>query len=314
MSGATIDILLAVYNGEQFLRPFLDSLVAQSFRDFRLVVSDNRSSDGTASILQEYRGKLAHPLVVLPEPQSFASAHANFARVTDAAEAHYIMYADADDVWHPDKIEKTFAAMQAEERKYGAATPILIHSDLTVVDEKMRRLHASFWRYQFVDPDRTALNQLLMQNCVTGCTVMLNRPLLDLGKPIPSTACAHDHWYALVASAFGHITVIPQSLIEYRQHDANVTGAKRWGAQYVVGRARRLYAAGGARETITLNIQQAQAFLSRFNGRLTPEQKLKIQSFASIRERGVVSRRWALIQNAFWKAGVVRNLGLLLAI
>jgi glycosyltransferase involved in cell wall biosynthesis len=218
MTGAAIDILLAVYNGENFLRPFLDSLVAQTFRDFRLVVSDNRSSDRTVSIIEEYRGTLAHPPCVLPLPGAFASAHANFSRVTEAGEAPYVMYADADDVWHRDKIEKTFSAMRHAERQYGASEPILVHSDLAVVDEKLGRLHPSFWRYQFIDPGRTALNQLLLQNCVTGCTVMLNRPLLELGKPIPPEACAHDHWYALVASAFGHIAVIPEPLIQYRQH------------------------------------------------------------------------------------------------
>jgi hypothetical protein len=224
------------------------------------------------------------------------------------------MYADGDDVWHGDKIEKTFATMKQAERQYGARSPLLVHSDLAVVNENLRRLHSSFWRYQFIDPRRTALNQLLLQNCVTGCTVMLNRPLLELGKPIPSDACAHDHWYALVASAFGHICVIPESLIDYRQHGRNVTGAKRWGARYVADRARRLYATDGAYENIALNIKQAQVFLSRFDRRLSSDQTLVVQSFAGIRERGALSRRWALIENAFWKRGFVRNVGLLLAI
>lgn len=315
MSGATIDILLAVYNGERFLRPFLDSLVRQSFHDFRLVVSDNRSSDGTTSIIEEYRAKLRHPLVILPLPDAIASAHANFARVTEAAEAPYVMYADADDVWHSDKIGKTFAAMTDAERKFGATAPILVHSDLAVVNEQLRCLHRSFWGYQFIDPRRTALNQLLLQNCVTGCTTMLNRPLLELGKPVPQDACAHDHWFALVASAFGQIVAVPESLIDYRQHGHNVTGAKRWGPRYVAERARRLYAADGARETLTLNIRQAQVFLSRFGGgRLGSEQIVMVQNFAGIRDRGILSRRLTLVRNAFWKRGVVRNLGLLLAI
>lgn len=314
MSDATIDILLAVHNGERFLRPFLDSLVGQSFRDFRLVVSDNRSTDRSTDILGQYRAKLTHPIAILPVPDVFLSAHANFARVTEAAESRYIMYADADDVWHSDKIDKTFAAMRLAERQFGPATPILVHSDLAVVNETLRCLHPSFWRYQFIDPRRTALHQLLLQNCVTGCTVMLNRPLLNLGKPVPSDACAHDHWFALVASAFGRIAVVPESLIDYRQHGSNVTGAKQWGARYVAGRARRLYAADGARKTIALNILQAQAFLSRFDGRLGSDQSLMVRRFAGIRERGILYRRLTLVRNAFWKRGLVRNLGLLLAI
>jgi glycosyltransferase involved in cell wall biosynthesis len=144
MSSGTIDILLAVYNGEHFLRPFLDSLVAQTFPDFRLIVSDNRSSDRTVSIVEEYRTKLMHPLAILPLPDGLTSAHANFARVTEAAESQYVMYADADDVWHTDKIDKTFAAMKQAERQFGATTPILVHSDLAVVNEELRCIHPHF--------------------------------------------------------------------------------------------------------------------------------------------------------------------------
>jgi glycosyltransferase involved in cell wall biosynthesis len=310
----SLDILLAVYNGGRYLPALLDSLSAQSFQDFRLVVSDNKSSDGTGAILDEYRGRLSAQLSVLPLPETHLPAHANFARVSEAGDARYLMYADADDIWHPDKIERTLQAMQAAERQYGPAAPLLVHSDLRVVDERLRCLAPSFWRYQFVDPRRTGLHQLILQNCVTGCTTMLNRALFELGRPIPEEACVHDHWYALVAAAFGHIVAISEPLIEYRQHDENVTGAKKWGPRYIMGRARRLYAQDGARQTIDRNILQARAFLARYEGRLNPAQRRVVANFADIRRQGALTRRWSLVRNRFWKAGVVRNVGLLLAI
>jgi glycosyltransferase involved in cell wall biosynthesis len=318
VSGATsrpaIDILLAVYNGEEYLGPFLDSLLAQSFTAFRLVVSNNLSTDGTATILDGYRGKFSGRLLVLPPPEELLPAHANFVRVTQAGDAPYVMYADGDDVLHPDKIEKTLRVMNAAEREYGAAAPLLVHSDLRVVDENLRYIHPSFWRYQFIDPRRTALHQLVLQNCVTACTTMLNRPLFDLGRPIPPEACVHDHWFALVASAFGHIIPIPDALIEYRQHGRNVTGAKKWGASYVIAHALQLYAEDGARNTINRNVRQAKAFLSRFRSRLDPKQIQIMEDFVAIRAQGPLSRRLNLVRNRFWKAGLVRNVGLLLAI
>ena len=314
MTKPAVDILLAVYNGERYLRPFLDSLMAQSFQDFRLVVSNNMSTDGTAAILDTYRSILAGRLLVLPSAERRLSAHANFARVTEFGDASYIMYADGDDIWHADKVGKGIQAMKAAERQYGVTDPILVHSDLRVVDETLRCLHPSFWCYQFIDPCRTALHQLLLQNCVTGCTAMLNRPLFELGRPIPSDACVHDHWYALVASAFGHIIPIREALIEYRQHGGNVTGAKKWGPGYVIAHALRIYAEDGARETIERNVRQAQAFVSRFASAFNPEQKKVVENFAAIRTQGALNRRWNLVRNGFWKAGFVRNLGLLLAI
>jgi glycosyltransferase involved in cell wall biosynthesis len=314
MTGPIVDILLAVCNGERYLGPLLDSLLAQTFRDYRLVVSNNRSSDGTGAILDRYRGTFSGRLLVLPLPEIHVPASVNFARITEAGDAPYVMYADSDDIWHPNKIERTFQAMEAAERQYGASTPLLVHSDLRVVDENLRCLHSSFWRYQFVDPRRTGLHQLILQNCVTGCTTMLNRALIDLGRPIPPEACVHDHWYALVASAFGHIVAIREPLIEYRQHGGNVTGAKKWGTAYMVSRARRLYAEDGARHTIDRNIVQARAFLSRFESGLDPMQKGVIGRFAAIRGQGALARRWSLVRNRYWKTGFVRNLGLLLAI
>lgn len=310
----SVDVLLAVYNGARYLPLLLDSLLAQTFQDFRLVISNNRSTDETGAILDKYREKFSSRLCVLPMPETHLSAHENFARVTEAGDAPYAMYADADDFWHPDKIETTLQAMQAGERQYGPDVPLLVHSDLRVVDENLHCLSPSFWRYQFVDPRRTELRQLILQNCVTGCTTMLNRALFDLGRPIPADACVHDHWYALVASAFGRIVPIPQPLIEYRQHAANVTGAKKWGVPYVVGRARNLYAENGARQTIDRNILQAGAFLARYEGRLSPTQRKIVENFAAIRRRGAVGRRVSLVRNRFWKAGVVRNVGLFLAI
>jgi glycosyltransferase involved in cell wall biosynthesis len=314
MTRPLLDILLAVYNGEAYLAPFLDSLLAQTVQDFRLIVSNNRSSDNTAAILDRYGAKFSDRVLILTPPETHLSAHGNFARVTDAGDARYVMYADADDVWHPDKVQRTLRAMEAAELRYGTATPLLVHSDLRVVDENLRCLAPSFWRYQFVDPRRTGLHQLVLQNCVTGCTTMLNRALFELGRPIPPEACMHDHWYALVASAFGHIVAIDEALIEYRQHGSNVTGAKKWGTPYVMSHARHLYAENGARQTIDRNILQARTFLARFDEGLSPLQKQIIANFAAIRGQGAVARRLSLIHNRFWKAGLVRNVGLLLAI
>ncbi|HEX4160613.1 MAG TPA: glycosyltransferase family 2 protein [Rhizomicrobium sp.] len=309
-----LDILLAVHNGGRYLRPLLDSLLAQTFQDFRLVVSNNRSSDDTGAILDSYRGKFSDRFLILPLPETHIASHANFARVTDAGNASYVMYADGDDIWHADKMERTLQRMKAAERQFGVATPLLVHSDLRVVDENLRCLAPSFWRYQFVDPRRTELHQLILQNCVTGCTMMLNRALFELGRPIPTEACVHDHWYALVASAFGHIAAISDPLIEYRQHGGNVTGAKKWGTPYVMNHARRLYAENGARQTIDRNILQARAFLACFEGRLDPAQRRAVANFAAIRGYGALGRRLSLVRNRFWKAGLVRNIGLLLAI
>ena len=75
----------------------------------------------------------------------------------------------------------------------------------------------------------TAINRLLVQNNVTGCTMMINRPLLEKALKLSniSAIAMHDWWFSLVASLFGEISFIDQATIKYRQHGDNVVGATK---------------------------------------------------------------------------------------
>ena len=67
-------------------------------------------------------------------------------------------------------------------------------------------------------------DRLLSQNVVTGCTVMVNRALLDLAAPWPEAAVMHDWYLALVAACFGQIGLVEEATIDYRQHERNQVG------------------------------------------------------------------------------------------
>jgi hypothetical protein len=152
------------------------------------------------------------------------------------------MLMDQDDVWRADKIERQTALMRAEEARLGFGAPILVHSDLELIDRAGRTIHPSFMAYQHIRNEASApLRTLLVQNYVTGCTVLANRPLLDVALPIPPAAMVHDWWLALVAAAVGSIRYDATPTVGYRQHAANQIGAKRWRRGVVsVWRALRL--------------------------------------------------------------------------
>ena len=312
-----IEVLLAVYNGERYLAAFLDSLLAQTCDEFRLVVSDNRSTDGTGAILEAYRDRFQNGLTVLPLPPETVPAVRNFARVTQAAQAPYVMFADADDIWHADKVAKTFAAMRRAEAESGQGVPILVHADLAVVDSELRPINPSFWAYQYINPHRVRLSQLLLRNCVTGCTTMLNRALLEASRPVPDDAPMHDYWFALVAAALGRIVVLEEPLIEYRQHGANDTGAKAWGAGFILGRARAIGSApagAGPRRSLRSKIAQSRALLARLGGRLSEADRAKVTAFSGLEGKSALMRRWCLVRHGLWDDGLLRNIGLFLAI
>ena len=118
--------------------------------------------------------------------------------------------------------------MRSLEQRYGSSAPLLVFSDLKVVDDKLSPIAPSFWRHRNLNPrniDR--LGRLLMENVLTGCTAMLNAPLAGLARSMPESAAIHDWWVALLASTLGHSAAVPEQLVLYRQHEANVIGATR---------------------------------------------------------------------------------------
>ena len=164
-----------------------------------------------------------------------------FGELLEDSDADYMALCDQDDVWLPGRIAKPLERVRAVEREQGAATPILAHTDLAVVDENLDTIAPSFWAYRHLDPYRgSELNRLLVQNVVTGCTTIINRALARLACPIPESIPMHDWWLALVASAFGRIETVPEATVLYRQHGNNSVGAICHDWRYVLRLTREV--------------------------------------------------------------------------
>ena len=197
---------------------------------------------------------------------SAKAAKAEERRPLSPGVGQYYMFADQDDIWHPDKVEKTLAAMKEAEKECMLETsgqeaadpaeasagaggkaseasvgvvgktdnapcpvPVLVHCDMRVVDEEGQEIAPSYVKYQQMSPERCGLNQLLVQNNVTGGALMMNEALVQLilSRPVPRRAVMHDHWIALAAAAFGKIVFLDEALYDYRQHGTNVLGASK---------------------------------------------------------------------------------------
>ena len=221
-----IDILMATYNGERYIEQQLESIINQSETNWRLLVRDDCSQDKTRQIIQKYQIKYPEKIILVPSTEPSGSAMNNFFQLLDYAENEYIMFADQDDVWKPDKITLTLNEMHKMETQYGKETPLLVHTDLCVVDEKLNTINPSIFTMQAMDYRRDKLNNLLATNIVTGCTMLFNQALLKLLAEKPETAVMHDMWIALVAAAFGKIGFVNKATMLYRQHGMNVNGIK----------------------------------------------------------------------------------------
>ncbi|MCL2884649.1 MAG: glycosyltransferase, partial [Oscillospiraceae bacterium] len=141
-----IDILLATYNGQAFLPAQLDSLLHQTYQDFLIHIRDDGSADATLQIIEQYKTNYPGKISVLENPIPSGSAKSNFFHLLNEADmsGDYFLLCDQDDVWNPDKVELTLREMTKLEATYGTQTPLLIHTDLAVVDQSLRPLARSF--------------------------------------------------------------------------------------------------------------------------------------------------------------------------
>ena len=223
-----IAILLCFYNGERYLNEQIDSLLAQTYSDYKIFVHDDGSTDTSVDIVRSYILSQPTKIEMVDDSQKHRGAGASFMWMLQHVESDYYMFCDQDDKWLPNKVEDTFTRMQEVERSH-PGTPILIHTDLCVCDDKLNIIYPSFWQYQNLKVDVSKKKEFIgFGNIVTGCTVIVNKKVREVAYPFDESYI-HDYWLALRVAKFGVVDNLKQQTMLYRQHGDNVAGA---GHQY----------------------------------------------------------------------------------
>lgn len=291
-----ITVLVAAYQGEQYLEEQLDSILNQTLTDLQVLISDDGSTDGTWELARQYAAEYPGRVHCMRHPReeqeknlgqedweafrALNPAAANFFWLLSRAEGGYVMLSDQDDVWREDKAERMLFHMKKAEKKWGADSPILLYSDARVVDRNLREIAPSFLKYQHINPSRTSLNEILVENPVTGGAVMMNAALLPYVSKAPRQCVMHDWWMALAASCFGHVECVREPLYSYRQHDSNTVGAKRTGSLEDI--KARMSRGDEVRERYDRMFTQASCFLEQFGSRLTEQQREVVRAYLSL--------------------------------
>lgn len=303
---AKIIILLSTYNGTMYLKSQLNSLLLQTCKDFEIIIRDDKSNNTTIEILKSYDIKLLESKENLGAKQSFAKL---LEYALQNSDSNYFMFCDQDDVWHDNKVEKTLIKIQEMEKKFGDI-PLLVHTNLEVTNENLHTINDSFMNFQKINPMKNQFNSLLMQNTITGCTVMINRKLAQKCLPTPEGAIMHDWWIGLVASYFGTIGYIDEATIKYRQHTSNTIGAKEFGYWEIIKKGFDIY----YKIKIDANISQAKAFLEQYKDELDVDTIKILQDFTTLEKKRWWQKRLILWKYKLLKQGFIRNVGLFLKI
>jgi glycosyltransferase involved in cell wall biosynthesis len=281
---------MATYNGEQYIKEQLDSIFRQTQNCFHVVVCDDCSTDATWEILREYASRHPGEITLSQNKVNRGGAAKNFLDMISQYRHSYVMLCDQDDIWKPDKIALSLAAIQKEEKRIGAHTPILLHTDLEVVDARLHTIAKSFVTRENIVPDLYSLEAQTIQNTVTGCTVMMNRALVDLVR-MPGYCMMHDWWLGLIASAFGRRLFLPRQTVLYRQHGQNSIGSTN--TNTLLFQINKVIHARKKRRELFERCYQADSFLTAYSDILSHEQKAFLSEMAALPTYGKL-KRWRI--------------------
>lgn len=308
-----IDILLATYNGEKFIRDQIESILCQTYKDWNLIIQDDGSTDKTIGILKDYLEKYPEKIKIFLNKKNSGSCVKNFLSLAKRSRSQYVMFCDQDDVWLEDKIEITLKAMkELEKETQNKNIPLLVHTDLKIVDENLNVISNSIFRYQKMNPKRDRLNNFLVQNIVTGCTLMCNKKLIQVVDMIDLKTDArdiimYDHWIGLVAAAFGKIKFLNKPTLLYRQHKKNQVGAKN--AESLSYVLKNLFNFKQTSKIIDDTYIQAESFLNIYFKFLNSRNIKIIREYVNIKKYNKFKRLYIIIKYSFFKYGFLKKLG-----
>ena len=325
-----IEILLATYNGERFLPEQIESITSQSFKDYHILASDDNSSDCTFEILRSYESVLGEKIKVVQS--NTHSAKENFYNLLDMADAEYIALCDQDDFWESDRLKKSLKAIQRLEKRYGKETPILVHSDLEIVDESLNSQNKKMSeltgineaikyakkesKYLYTISTEKSFSRYLVENNITGNTVIINKALLDIYKR-PEVSFMHDWWLGLIAFTFGKVGFLNECLVKYRQHESNELGAKNpLELRNIKKRNKQRI-----RENYDCMFAQVEEFLRLYKDELgkirsadTYFARKYLNAFANMKSKNRVSKIRDILKYSFFKSSKILTIGEMLNI
>lgn len=229
-----IDILIPTYNGAKYLDAQFHSIFEQDYKDWRILVRDDGSSDGTERIIAKWQELYPDKVLEIKGDSRGLGVSQSFGYLIAHSTSPYLMLCDQDDYWHPEKITKSLLAIQRAENELDTSVPMLVCTDLEIVDSDLKTISPSFWKDRKDSPTILRdFEKLIAHSVITGNTMMLNRSAANIAIPIRTDFFLYDQWISIKVARFGKIIFLDEPLVKYRQHDSNVLGSFRFSKSYL---------------------------------------------------------------------------------
>ncbi len=288
-----IDILLSTYNGQKYLKEQLDSLLSQTYQDFKIILRDDGSTDNTLEIITNYIHNYPEKFLLLDNKNTNLGSTNSFFYLLKNSSSEFIMFCDQDDVWNNNKLE---IFLEYYNRYVSDKTkPVLIHSAADVVDSNLNKLNQATQLFnKYKDGMKHTLIWQIFQNDVTGCTLMINAAMRNIVNKIDFSqhkVIQHDWFLAQIAYCYNSKYYIPEKTIKYRQHAGNVIGVKNISLFERIKRktkTKKSYPYYEQIETLLL-----------CNVELNIETKKLLTTFASLKSKNKITRIFFHLRNNF---------------
>lgn len=217
--GESVDILLTTYNTNiKYLKQQIESILKQTYQNFRLLISDDFSKkEEIRTILKEYKEKDERITLYLQEEN--LGYNKNFEFLLKQANAKYIMFADHDDIWYPQKVEKSVKAIKKNDVD-------MVYCNANQINEKDEVIQKNYFKYKNV-PLIKGKNKLTITRCIgIGCSQIITDTVKNKMLPFTNKVIAHDWLASFLAGEGKGITYIEEPLFGYRLHQDNVFGGR----------------------------------------------------------------------------------------
>lgn len=217
-----IAVLLSTYNGERFLSQQLDSIINQTYSDFKIHIRDDGSSDNTPNIIGKYVEDYPNKIIWYENTEGNLGIASSFRYLVSLVDADCYFFADQDDIWMLDKIERQTNFYI--ENKIGT-TATLVFSNMVVFNHDTDSEYDYFNSFNLSQDN---INRGILKGVVSGCVMMFDRKLRDIYlERLKNDYVIHDYNMYMSAYLFGEILVMPEKLIKHRIHGANSIGDRK---------------------------------------------------------------------------------------
>lgn len=286
---------MSTYNGEKYLKEQIDSVLNQTGINVKLIVRDDGSKDKTKVILQSYASDNPNVTLLLEDN---CGAEKSFNKLCIYAREHtnaeYYAFCDQDDVWDNDKVEVAVRKLC----DFSNDSPNLYFSNLRMVDSNLNYIRDLFKHGEV----KAVKDMALVQIFTYGCTCVFNRVALEKYCTIEQNKTYHDNWVYVLCSYMGNVYYDPVPHISYRQHGANLSGAKETGLSLVFHRFRKVFSAKGKHDFEVMAKQ-----LLHFDKYLSGDDLKMILRVANYRQR-LSARLWLLFSPKYKADNWFKNL------